>query len=130
MATDNIARAIAAKALQIAQTSGGGEGRGLSKVEIDKDGFLILTFTDGTVSNVGKVVGEDGKMGQVYVPHIDEGTSVLSWTIEDKAGEIPNPIDLSDEGEWEDLNEEGEWGDIGGSGSSSESQTDYSWETL
>ena len=129
MATDNIARAIAAKALQIAQTSGGGEGRGLSKVEIDKDGFLILTFTDGTVSNVGKVVGEDGKMGQVYVPHINEENK-LSWTIEDKAGEIPNPIDLSDEGEWEDLNEEGEWGDIGGSGSSSESKTDYSWETL
>ena len=106
MATDNIARAIAAKALQIAQTSGG-EGKGLSKVEIDKDGFLILTFTDGTVSNVGKVVGEDGKMGQVYVPHIDEENK-LSWTIEDKAGELPPVVDLTDNGEWGpvDSNEE------------------------
>ena len=105
MATDNIARAIAAKALQIAQASG--EGRGLSKVEIDKDGFLILTFTDGTVSNVGKVVGEDGKMGQVYVPHIDEENK-LSWTIEDKAGELPPVVDLTDNGEWGpvDSNEE------------------------
>ena len=106
MATDNIARAIAAKALQIAQTSGG-EGKGLSKVEIDKDGFLILTFTDGTVSNVGKVVGEDGKMGQVYVPHINEENK-LSWTIEDKAGELPPVVDLTDNGEWGpvDSNEE------------------------
>ena len=107
MATDNIARAIAAKALQIAQTSGGGEGRELSKVEVDKDGFLILTFTDGTVSNVGKVVGEDGKMGQVYVPHIDEEKK-LSWTIEDKARELPPVVDLTDNGEWGpvDSNEE------------------------
>ena len=114
MATDNIARAIAAKALQIAQTSGG-EGKGLSKVEIDKDGFLILTFTDGTVSNVGKVVGEDGKMGQVYVPHIDEENK-LSWTIEDKAGELPPVVDLTDNGEW---------GPVDGSG-----ETDYKWEPI
>ena len=115
MATDNIARAIAAKALQIAQAGGGGEGRGLSKVEIDKDGFLILTFTDGTVSNVGKVVGEDGKMGQVYVPHIDEENK-LSWTIEDKAGEIPPEVDLTDNGEWEPVDGSGE--------------TDYKWEPI
>ena len=114
MATDNIARAIAAKALQIAQTSGG-EGKGLSKVEIDKDGFLILTFTDGTVSNVGKVVGEDGKMGQVQVPHINEENK-LSWTIEDKAGEIPPEVDLTDNGEWEPVEGSGE--------------TDYKWEPI
>ena len=79
----------------------------MSKVEIDKDGFLILTFTDGTISNVGQVVGEDGKMGQVYVPHIDEENK-LSWTIEDKAGELPPVVDLTDNGEWGpvDSNEE------------------------
>ena len=102
MATDNIARAIAAKALQIAQASGG-EGRGLSKVEIDKDGFLILTFTDGTISNVGKVVGEDGKMGQVYVPHINEenwfniaAISLADYSISpkiEKAGLYVIPLD-------------------------------------
>ena len=79
----------------------------MSKVEIDKDGFLILTFTDGTISNVGQVVGEDGKMGQVYVPHINEENK-LSWTIEDKAGELPPVVDLTDNGEWGpvDSNEE------------------------
>ena len=87
----------------------------MSKVEIDKDGFLILTFTDGTISNVGKVVGEDGKMGQVYVPHINEENK-LSWTIEDKAGELPPVVDLTDNGEW---------GPVEGSG-----ETDYKWEPI
>ena len=114
MATDNIARAIAAKALQIAQVSGG-EGRGLSKVEIDKDGFLILTFTDETVSNVVKVEKKKKKIGQVYVPHINEENK-LSWTIEDKAGEIPPEVDLTDNGEWEPVDGSGE--------------TDYKWEPI
>ena len=85
MATDIIARAMAARALKIAEESGNGGGAseqfGLQSIEIDKDGNLMVTFTDGTVSNLGRVVGADGK---VYVPHIDKDTSVLSWTIEDK----------------------------------------------
>ena len=69
-------------------------------IEINKDGDLVVTFTDGTVSNLGRVTGADGK---VYVPHIDKNTSVLSWTIEDKEGEVPDPIDLSDSGEGEEI---------------------------
>ena len=99
MATDMIARAMAARALKNAQW--GGEGQfGLQSIEINKDGDLVITFTDGTVSNLGRVTGADGK---VYVPHIDKNTSVLSWTIEDKEGEVPDPIDLSDSGEWEEI---------------------------
>lgn len=116
MATDIIARAMAARALKIAEEGGGtGEQFGLQSIEIDKDGNLVVTFTDGTVSNLGKVVGSDGK---VYVPHLDKDTSVLSWTIEDKAGEIPDPIDLSDEGEWTEVDS----GNIG--------ESDYEWEAL
>lgn len=46
-------------------------------------------------------------MGQVYVPHINEENK-LSWTIEDKAGELPPVVDLTDNGEWGpvDSNEE------------------------
>lgn len=116
MATDIIARAMAARALKIAEQGGGGGGQfGLQSIEIDKNGNLLVTFTDGSVSNLGKVVGNDGK---VYVPHIDKDTSVLSWTIEDKEGEIPDPIDLSDNSEWEDVNEE----ELG--------ETDYEWEVI
>lgn len=119
MATDMIARMMAARALKLAQnggSGGNGEGQfGLQSIEIDKDGDLLVTFTDGTVSNLGRVVGADGK---VYVPHLDRETSILSWTIEDKEGEIPDPIDLSDEGEWADITEEGS------------NDTDYEWEAL
>ena len=119
MATDIIARAMAARALKIAEESGSGGGTGeqfgLQSIEIDKDGNLVVTFTDGTVSNLGKVVGSDGK---VYVPHLDKDTSVLSWTIEDKEGEIPDPIDLSDNGEWTEVTED------------SSGETDYIWEVL
>lgn len=117
MATDMIARAMAARALQAAQQGGGGSGEqfGLQSIEINKDGNLVVTFTDGTVSDLGKVVGSDGK---VYVPHIDKDTSILSWTIEDKEGEVPDPIDLSDESEWTDVTEE------------NSGDTDYYWEKL
>ena len=115
MATDMIARAMAARALKVAQESESEVQFGLQSIEIDKNGDLVVTFTDGTVSNLGKVVGTDGK---VYVPHIDKDTSVLSWTIEDKEGEIPDPIDLSDDGEWTDVTEE------------SSGETDYVWEAL
>ena len=114
MATDIIARAMAARALKAAQESGTG-GFGLQSIEIDKEGHLIVTFTDGTSSNLGKVVGADGK---VYIPHIDKDTSILSWTIEDKEGEIPDPIDLSNDGEWEDVTDD----NIG--------ESDYEWEVL
>ena len=119
MATDVIARAMAARALKNSQQ--GESGFGLQSIEINKDGDLVVTFTDGTVSNLGRVMGADGK---VYIPHIDKQTSVLSWTIEDKEGEIPDPIDLSDGGEWRDLGKY-EWGDIGQDGSSVE--TEYDW---
>ena len=116
MATDMIARAMAARALQIAESGSGSDTQfGLQSIEINKDGDLIVTFTDGTVSNLGRVVGADGK---VYVPHLDKDTSILSWTIEDRAGAVPPPLDLSDHGEWEHVDEE------------SMGETEYEWEIL
>lgn len=116
MSTDMIARAMAARALKNSQQSGGeGSQFGLQSIEINKDGDLVVTFTDGTISNLGRVTGADGK---VYVPHIDTETSILSWTVEDKEGEIPEPIDLSDNGEWQNID------------SDTSVQNDYTWEAL
>ena len=120
MATDMIARMMAARALKLAEEGGGNSGGnseqfGLQSIEIDKDGNLVVTFTDGTISNLGRVVGFDGK---VYVPHLDKDTNILSWTIEDKEGDIPDPVDLSDSGEWQNANKE----TLG--------QDDYEWEAL
>lgn len=37
--------------------------RGVSAAEIDEDGNLIFTLTDGTRANLGRVVGQDGRDG-------------------------------------------------------------------
>jgi len=48
----------------------GVDGVGISKAEII-DGELVLTYTDGTSVNLGKVVGEDGKDGVDGAPGKD-----------------------------------------------------------
>lgn len=85
----------------------------ISSVSLTTDGELVIFFSDGTFTNVGKVVGEDGK---VYVPHID-ARKILTFTIEDMAGEIPDPVDLNLWDEWQDMDE-------------SDGQTDYVWEDM
>lgn len=40
----------------------------------------------------------------VYVPHIDE-RKILSWTIEDNASNIPDPVDLNPLDEWDGIDE-------------------------
>ncbi len=41
----------------------GEDGIGIAKAEINGSGELILTYTDGTTVNLGKLVGADGKDG-------------------------------------------------------------------
>ncbi|WP_339016899.1 ExeM/NucH family extracellular endonuclease [Corynebacterium hesseae] len=40
------------------------DARGIKSVTIDDNGHLIITYTDGTTEDAGKVVGADGKDGQ------------------------------------------------------------------
>ena len=40
------------------------DARGIKSVTIDDNGHLIITYTDGTTEDAGKVVGADGKEGQ------------------------------------------------------------------
>ena len=40
------------------------EARGIKSVTIDDNGHLIITYTDGTTEDAGKVVGSDGKDGK------------------------------------------------------------------
>lgn len=44
--------------------SNGLNGTGIRSAHIDSDGNLIITFTDGVVTNLGKIVGADGKDGK------------------------------------------------------------------
>ena len=42
----------------------GSDGNGIQSAHIDSDGNLIITFTDGVITNLGKIVGSDGKDGK------------------------------------------------------------------
>ena len=52
---------------------------GIANAEINADGELLLTYTDGTTANLGKVVGENGKDG--LTPYIGENGN---WWIGEK----------------------------------------------
>ncbi len=71
--------------------------------EINEDGDLIISFEDETTTNLGKVVGDDGA---VYVPHVDEHR-ILSFTVEERPGDVPAPIDLNPNDEWGSMNDGG-----------------------
>ena len=70
--------------------------RGLVNMKIDENGDLIATFSDMSVQNLGRVVGEDGA---VYVPHIDE-RKVLTFTIQTTPSGVPGPVDMNPNDEW------------------------------
>lgn len=42
----------------------GQDGLGLANALIDRDGALVVTFTDGSTKNLGPVVGKDGENGK------------------------------------------------------------------
>lgn len=79
--------------------NGGGSGEdgvGISNTEINENGELVLTYTDGTVKNVGKVTGT------TFTPDIDED-GTLSWS-NDGGEENPEPVNLfTDADSWNQL---------------------------
>jgi len=92
--------------------------RGISDMHINELGELVVTFEDDTTQNLGVVVGRDGS---VYVPHVDEH-KILTFTIENEALEIPDPVDL---------NPSDEWSNIGDTGIDSPGgETEYVWENI
>ncbi len=61
--------------------------------------------------------GTSGKDGAVYVPHID-ARKILTFTLEEKPGKIPDPVDL---------NPNDDWGEIGDSDTI---RSEYVWEEM
>ena len=74
--------------------SGGKNGVGIASMEINDKGELVIVLSDGRVRNLGRIVGADGA---VYVPHIND-QKILSFTIEQSPGKIPDPVDLNSAG--------------------------------
>lgn len=90
-------------------------GSSIDDFFISRNGNLFVIFKDGTSKNLGKVIGPDGK---VYVPSIDE-KKILTWEIKDEAGEVPDPVDLNPNDEWNKLD-----------GDTADSESDYIWERM
>lgn len=112
-------------------SSGSGTaGVGISNAVINDAGELVFTFTDGTVRNLGKVLGENGA---TFTPSVEN--NILTWT--NDAG-LPNPDPLDFNEVLEDVNESDfwqnldemvdtlEWGDVD-SGTAGETDIDYEW---
>ena len=61
--------------------------RGVKAAEIDENGHLLLTLTDGTVADIGSAVGPQGERGFTFTPSVDDSGNV-SWT---NNGGLENP---------------------------------------
>ena len=84
----------------------------IDNFEINTDGHLIVTLSDGRVIDAG-YVGINS--GVTFTPHISED-HILSWT--NNGGlENPEPVDLNPFDEWSTLPEEG-------------IETEYEWEFI
>ena len=84
----------------------------IENCEVNAEGHLILTFTNGKIIDAGYVGNTDGV---TFTPHISEDL-ILSWS--NNGGlENPDPVDL---------NPFDEWAEIDGV----ESNSDYVWESL
>ena len=80
--------------------------------EINEEGHLVVTLTNGKVIDAGYVGNKDGV---TFIPHISDDL-ILSWT---NNGDLENPEPV-------DLNPFEEWKEIDGV----ESDSDYVWESL
>lgn len=85
----------------------------IEDMRISLDGELLVFFNDGSIKNLGKVVGADG---MVYVPHVDEH-NVLTFTLEESPTKIPDPVDLNPDDEWSGIGDDAV-------------ETDYVWEPM
>ena len=91
----------------------GNGGCSVTNVEIDENGDLIVTLSDGRIINAGHV-GNIG--GIVFTPHVSDDY-ILSWT--NNGGlDNPEPVDLYPHDEWIELND------------GPETPTEYEWEFI
>lgn len=77
-------------------SSSSGNPNGLSKAEINNNGELVLSYNDGSTSNLGIVVGKDGKDGADGIDGKTPVKGIDYFTEEDKAEIINDVLSESD----------------------------------
>jgi hypothetical protein len=73
--------------------SDGKDGAGITQAMIDRNGYLILTFSDGSMKEAGPVVGKDGANG---ADGRDIDPAIVQKQIADLVATIPKPKDGRD----------------------------------
>lgn len=74
----------------------GDDGRGITGARLDDTGQLVLTFTDGTSTAVGRIVGRDGERGRGVATVVvsDDYRVIVTYTdgtVEDVGALPPGP---------------------------------------
>lgn len=64
----------------------GKDGIGITNAEINISGELILTYSNGTSANLGKIVGADGKDGADLSNEVEDIKAYIGYTDDDIAG--------------------------------------------
>nr|DAT67638.1 MAG TPA: tail collar fiber protein [Caudoviricetes sp.] len=64
----------------------GKDGIGITNAEINASGELILTYSNGTSANLGKVVGADGKDGADLSNEVEDIKAYIGYTDDDIVG--------------------------------------------
>lgn len=72
-------------------------GTNVVSIQVNEDGELIVNYSDGTSSNIGKV--GDGSCVGTYIPSYSED-GVLTFTLSDKAEEPKYEFDIDNSNDW------------------------------
>ena len=83
-------------------------------IQVNEDGELIVNYSDGTSSNIGKV--GDGSCVGTYIPSYSED-GVLTFTLSDKAEEPKYEFDIDNSNDWNPVDGE-------------EAKSAYIWQSL
>lgn len=86
----------------------------VKQVQVDEDGNLIITYSDDTIENIGKVASD--AVSGIYIPSISED-GILTMTLSETVGEPSYSWDIDRSNNWNPI--EGIEGD-----------SNYIWEAL
>lgn len=78
-------------------------GTNVVSIQVNEDGELIVNYSDGTSSNIGRV--GDGSCVGTYIPSYSED-GILTFTLSDKIGETSYSFDIDESNNWNPVGEE------------------------
>lgn len=92
----------------------GGAGSGVSSIEIDEDGNMIIYYSDGRSENIGKTTGDS--CAGVYIPSYSSD-GILTFTLKEDAEEFVYEFDIDELNDWNPID-------------NVKASNDYVWESL